>query len=122
MNHLNHGGHSLIDWGLGDHWRFKNYKVGWVRDGEHEYAYSPDNFLYSCFWNDEVAYANETKLFWDAIKSKKEFAYNNENLEDVVKKEIPHLIDYPTKITKIKFLWPESPQLYIITLIKNEVY
>ena len=32
---LKPGGSMLVDWGLGDHWRFENYKVGWVKDGEH---------------------------------------------------------------------------------------
>ena len=27
---LNPGGTILIDWGLGDHWRFDMFKVGWV--------------------------------------------------------------------------------------------
>ena len=39
INHLTSGGHALVDWGLGDHWRFQDFKVGWVKDGEHEYAY-----------------------------------------------------------------------------------
>ena len=26
--HLTASGHALIDWGLGDHWRFDDYKVG----------------------------------------------------------------------------------------------
>ena len=45
--HLNEDGMLYVDWGLGDHWRFENYKIGWVKNGEHEYAYKEDNFLWS---------------------------------------------------------------------------
>ena len=38
---LNDGGKLYVDWGLGDHWRFEEYKVGWVKNGEHEFAYGP---------------------------------------------------------------------------------
>ena len=48
--HLFEEGKLLIDWGLGDHWRFSNYKIGWTRNGEHEYAYSHDNLLHSTMW------------------------------------------------------------------------
>ena len=48
--YLNEAGFALIDWGLGDHWRFENFKVGWVKDGEQEYAYNENNFLHSCYW------------------------------------------------------------------------
>jgi len=45
--HLNESGKLYVDWGLGDHWRFDKFKIGWVKDGEHEYAYKEDNFLWS---------------------------------------------------------------------------
>lgn len=120
-SHLSVGGQALIDWGLGDHWRFRQYKVGWVRNNEQEYAYQPDNFLYSCFWNQEVSELNDVKQFWEAVKSNKKFNYSLESsLDDVVKREVPKLVDYKYKQLKTKFLWPESPQLYIITLIDNK--
>ena len=43
-DNLEDNGEIFLDWGLGDHWRFENYKVGWVKDGEHEFAYKNDNF------------------------------------------------------------------------------
>jgi len=116
--HLTADGHALIDWGLGDHWRFKNYKVGWVRDGEHEYAYQANNFLYSCYWNDELLKDDDVNLFWQNVKKNPRFGYASKNISDVIKEEIPSIVSYPCKITT-KFLWPESPQLYIITLVKN---
>ena len=50
---LNEGGLLFVDFGIGDHWRFSDYKVGWIKDGEHEYAYKKDNFLWSCIWDDK---------------------------------------------------------------------
>jgi len=114
------GGLALIDWGLGDHWRFKDYKVGWVRDGEHEFAYSQNNFLYSCFWNDELLNHNEVQNFWNAVRNNSKFGYkDSDTLNVVIKSEVPELVEYDCKKIATKFLWPESPQLYIMTLIEK---
>jgi hypothetical protein len=115
MEHLNTNGKLLLDWGLGDHWRFKNYKVGWTRQNEHEYAYRTDNLLYSCLWNQDFCLNEEVIKFWNHVKGK--FDYSpEENLNDVIKKEIPYIVNYPFDKISFKFLWPELPQLYIITL------
>jgi hypothetical protein len=119
LSHLSRGGTALIDWGLGDHWRFSNYKVGWVRDGEHEYAYGENNKLYSCFWKDELLEDDEVKLFWDNVRSTY-CKYKNEKLKNVIRQEVPSLVEYKTEKIRTKFLWPDKPQLYIITMIKNE--
>lgn len=114
--HLSTDGCALVDWGLGDHWRFKKYKIGWVKDQEHEYAYGEDNFLYSCMWNDFIMNHEETKNFWSAV-CQGNFGYSlNQDLTQIVKKEIISLVDYKTKNLTVRFLWPESPQLYIVTL------
>lgn len=119
-NSLNPGGHALIDWGLGDHWRFPNYKIGWVRDGEHEYAYLPENKLHSCFWKEELINDPEVEKFWKSVKVSKSGIYGNEsNIHEIVTKEVPHLINYECKSIRTKFLWPEDPQLYIITVLEN---
>lgn len=116
--HLNSGGHALVDWGLGDHWRFQNYKIGWLRDGEQEYAYSKNNFLYSCYWNDKLYESTEVQAFWNAVKNNEQFKYSElDSLDAVVRREVPSIVDYEYKKIVTKFLWPESPQLYIITLI-----
>lgn len=113
-------GLALIDWGLGDHWRFQNYKVGWVRHGEHEFAYKESNLLYSCFWNDEIAKYDEVQKFWSTVKNDPRFGYQaTDSLDEVVRREVPQLIDYRCKKVSAKFLWPESPQLYIMTLIEK---
>jgi hypothetical protein len=117
--HLASGGKALIDWGLGDHWRFKNYKVGWMRENEHEYAYSKDNHLYSCIWRDDFIKHPEVKRFWDLVRGK--FGYEeNDKLEDIVRREIPCIVDYNYEKISFITLWPESPQLYIITTVVNE--
>lgn len=119
-SHLSQRGHALIDWGLGDHWRFENYKIGWLRNDEHEFAYKPNNFLYSCYWNKSLLNDENVKSFWECVKTKSQYHYSiDDDLDSVVKKETPNLIDYQTKKVKTIFLWPESPQLYIITLIQK---
>lgn len=121
-DHLKDGGYALIDWGLGDHWRFKQYKVGWVRNDEHEYAYKPDNFLYSCFWNDDLEKDENVNTFWTWVTSEPSFGYlfNNE-LKKVVYDEVPSIVSYKTHALKCVTLWHTSPQLYIITIFQKHV-
>ena len=112
-------GYLFVDWGLGDHWRYKNYKVGWIRDGEHEKAYFNDNFLHSCFWNEELESDLVVKSFWNAVKLNN-FNYTEDlNLSDVINKEVPKVINYDCVKIETFFLWPESPQLYIATILKK---
>ena len=61
--HLRDDGVLYLDWGLGDHWRFKDYKIGWVKNNEHEYAYGENNYLWSCVWSDKFLKDKEYKLF-----------------------------------------------------------
>ena len=111
---LSHGGKALVDWGLGDHWRFKQYKIGWIRNDEHEFAYSNENFLYSCLWNESFEKHDEVTKFWENVAGR--FGYDREeNMTSVVKSEVPKIVDYRYDDIKFKFLWPDSPQLYIIT-------
>jgi hypothetical protein len=115
MNSLNPGGMLLCDWGLGDHWRFKSYKVGWVRDGEHEWAYEQNNLLHSCLWNKEIANNDETIAFWKYAK--KAGAYDDtKTLESVINEEVPALCDYDYDFLRVLMMWPEAPQLYLITV------
>lgn len=114
---LKSSGHALIDWGLGDHWRFPNFKVGWVKDNEHESAYSSENLLYSCFWRNDLEDDVEVKNFWKAVIDLN-VGYNvGESLSDIVRREVPSIVDYEFISLKTKFLWKENPQLYIITWI-----
>ena len=115
---INPGGSILIDWGLGDHWRFKNFKVGWLKGGEQEYAYATDNFLwsYACYENFEDH--EQVKLFKKNIER-----YNyKEYIRKTIKREIPVLLDVKDidncciKANHL-FLWPDKPQLYSCFLI-----
>jgi len=117
-SYLTASGVAMIDWGLGDHWRFEDYKVGWKKNDQHEYAYRPDNFLYSCYWNDDLKNDPTVELFWYHVKSNQKFSYTaDEDISNVVRREVPAIVDYKTQKIKTIFLWPESPQLYIITLV-----
>ena len=62
-NNLNEGGYIFIDWGLGDHWRFSDYKIGWVKNEEHEHAYVAGNYLWSTVWDDSFLNDDQFKIF-----------------------------------------------------------
>jgi hypothetical protein len=115
MNHLEKNGTLYVDWGLGDHWRFENYKIGWVKDGEHEYAYANDNFLWSAVWSDKFLNDDQFKLFEKRVQK---FGYNN--VKDAIKKEVPSVLmvnyiekQYTTRYYNI-CLWDDLPQLYTL--------
>lgn len=113
--HLGPNGKMFLDWGLGDHWRFEKYKVGWVRDGEHEYFYTPDNFLHSCLWRSEFVQHPEVKKFWDNVRGR--YGYSvDDDLDAVVRREVPRIVDYDFDSIRFKSLWSDAPQLYIMTL------
>ena len=57
-----------VDWGLGDHWRFDNFKVGWTKDGETEYGGNPDYKLHSAIWDDSFFDHKECQIFAEEIK------------------------------------------------------
>jgi hypothetical protein len=105
----------LIDWGVGDHWRFENYKVGWVKNKEHEYAYNENNFLWSAVWHDEFLNHPEFLKFESWVKK---FGYKS--VKEALVEEVPELFNLdnlPKNITisaALISLWEESPQLYII--------
>lgn len=112
--HLLRDGQLLIDFGLGDHWRFENFKVGWSKDGEHEFSYHADNFLWSTVWDDEFLSNNQFKAFAKWIKR---FGYDN--VEEAIYDEVPMVMDLSfIKIffdisTELLALWPDAPQLYV---------
>ena len=117
IKHMNPGGAVMLDWGLGDHWRFENYKVGWVRDGEHEFAYADDNKLYSCLWRESFEADNTVKRYRALVAGR--FGYPIDmNLTQVVNDEVPSLVDYDYNKIQFECLWPDAPQLYIMTLTR----
>jgi len=109
-------GHLFIDWGLGDHWRFPKFRVGWKDDDEHEYAVYADqkNFLYSCMWNDKWSDDPTVREFIELINN---HGYKGSSLTDIIHCEVPSLIEDHPMLKSVKFLtsWPDAPQLYILT-------
>jgi len=89
--HLNDGGMLYVDWGLGDHWRFPMFKIGWIKNGEHEYAYSDshDNLLWSTIWEDEIIEHDECKKFHKAVRH---IGYG-ENFKEYIYKEVPKVLN-----------------------------
>jgi SAM-dependent methyltransferase len=118
---LKPGGFLLVDWGLGDHWRFENYKIGWVKDGEHEYAYSKENFLWSTIWHDTFSSNIDVENF---TKNVSKFGYTD--IKTAIEKEVPSILSlnhvaksFDSITYSILNLWEDSPQLYIILLCKK---
>ncbi len=113
---LNDRGHLLVDWGIGDHWRFSNYKVGWVKNGEHEHCYGSDNFLWSALWNKEFLRHSECKKFSSWVQK-----MGYDDLEQAIIDEVPSIIDpadivslFKSASVDILCLWKDSPQLYML--------
>lgn len=113
--HLNDNGTLYVDWGLGDHWRFENYKIGWIKDGEQEYAYKDDNFLWSTVWDDSFLENEQYKIFCDRVKK---FGY--EDVHKAIIEEVPSVLTFKDIEGYYKLqhsiitLWEHNPQLYIL--------
>ena len=113
------GGTLFVDWGLGDHWHFPMFKVGWLRGAEHEsveYA-GRQNRLYSCFWDDFLESVPDVVQFRSHLGR---YGYpSTHTIGDIVREEVPSILKPsnigPARIRSL-FLWPETPQLYISTL------
>jgi len=87
--YLNENGKLYIDWGLGDHWRFDKFKVGWVKEDEHEYYYKEDNFLWSTVWNDKFLENEQFNIFKESVK---ELGY--EDIKKAVYEEVPSVMEF----------------------------
>ena len=109
------GGRFIVDWGLGDHWRFNNYKIGWKKNGEHEHAYDDDNFLWSTIWHDSFLNHPEFIKFQDWVKK-----LGYEDVEKAIKEEVPVIFNLNNLKNKFNFtinmltLWEDAPQIYFI--------
>jgi len=90
---LNDHGLLYVDWGLGDHWRFPEFKVGWLdtKTGKQEHAYTDGNYLWSMIWNDGFSKIPECKLFEDEIKKKGYLS-----LKSAVEDEVPAILHTDT--------------------------
>jgi SAM-dependent methyltransferase len=120
---LKEGGVLLADWGLGDHWRFDNYKIGWIKNGEQEYAYDDNNFLWSTLWHESFNQHPEYLKFCNNVKK---FGY--EEVRSAIFDEVPSVLNIEKYIQRnssqiknfnvgLMSLWPELPQLYIIACL-----
>jgi len=115
--HLNDGGLLYVDWGLGDHWRFKDYKIGWKSKKEQEYAYSTSNFLWSAVWDDEFLDNEQYKLFCQRVEK---FGYKD--VKKAIFEEIPSVLMLQSikKYFKVRYnivtLWEDRPQLYMLVV------
>jgi len=113
LDSLNPGGKIYADWGLGDHWRFPLYKVGWLKNGEHEWAYNEDNYVWSAYWEENLIFDSEVQKFMEYIKDK---GYSD--LKSAIMEEVPSVftlenVDINYNVHNL-CLWPENPQLYTL--------
>jgi len=117
------GGVLFLDWGFGDHWRYENYKIGWVKDGEHESAYEDGNYLWSGVWHDSFLSNSAYKEFEEWVAK---FGYDD--VKSAIFDETPSILNLnkqPQWMSDVKMsynlitLWEESPQLYVLILINK---
>ena len=120
-DNLNTNGKLFVDWGLGDHWRFSNFKVGWLKDKEHEWAYKEGNYLWSTVWDDSFISNNQFQLFSQRIQK-----HNYQNTQAAIFNEVPKVIDinfinnfFETEYNMLA-LWEDLPQLYILVSCKKK--
>lgn len=112
---LNPGGVLFVDWGLGDHWRFDNYKIGWNKEGEHEFAYNKKNYLWSSVWDDSFLFNEQFKQFEDWVLK---FGYSD--VRSSIFDEVPSILklDFVKKYFNVRVymlsVWEDLPQLYIM--------
>jgi SAM-dependent methyltransferase len=120
LSWLNTGGILFIDWGLGDHWRFPKFKVGWVRDNEHEYAEycGKKHFLYSCMWSHEL---EQNVATIDFKRNIERFGYDPDRMmSEILLAEVPSVYaGADVKRTELLTLWPDTPQLYIANIFRR---
>ena len=113
------GGTFLLDWGLGDHWRFEDYKIGWIKNKEQEYAYHDKNYLWSTVWHDEFVNDPEFQKFSNWVKK-----FNYTSVKDAIFKEVPSVLNLNELVgirmnVSLLSLWEDRPQLYIIVAGKT---
>jgi SAM-dependent methyltransferase len=108
------GGTLYVDWGLGDHWRFPKFRVGWKDSEVHEYAYADDNFLWSALWDKSFLENPSVQKFAEEISK-----HGYDDIEKAIFDEVPVILS-PNKLTgwdwQVSFLAIERPytQLYML--------
>ncbi len=113
--HLNDEGKLYVDWGLGDHWRFDKYKIGWFKDGEREHCYGEENYLWSMVWDDSLLRDEQFKLFSKRVEK---FGYKDVKKAVYDEVDIIMELEFVAKYFKIGYstlaLWQDNPQFYIL--------
>ena len=118
LENLHPGGSLYVDWGVGDHWRFENYKIGWLKDKEQEYAYDKENFLWSAVWDESFLDNNEFKQFSNRVKK-----LHYDDVKKAIFEEVPSVLELKDlrsvcKLSyEMKTLWLDRPQLYTLLTI-----
>lgn len=123
---LNSGGRLIVDWGLGDHWRFP-YKVGWHRSDKTEHEYcdygSTRSYLNSFCGFSNMEQDVNVMRFRSLIKK---FGYDDERtLSDIIHAEVPSYVDDIMSVVTANIdvdtlcLWPDAPQLYVLYVISD---
>jgi hypothetical protein len=110
------GGNLFVDWSMGQINPFK-FKVGWRKDGEHEFMFE-NNLLWSSIWDDSFLENKQCKIFCSQIKK---MGYNN--LKQAVYEEVPKVLEYHN-IKKYfdctyEILTTTKPSLHMYVLIKG---
>ena len=114
-DHLEDGGIFYVDFGIGDHWRYDIYKIGWVKDGEHESAYWDENYLWSSVWDDRFLEDEHFMKFCEFVE-KKDYADVKKSLFE----ETPEILnlDKLNDMFDITYetltLWEDSPQFNVL--------
>ena len=119
---LTSGGKILVDWGLGDHWRFQDFAIGWNHHGYQEFAYDEKNYLWSCYLSENLKENRYYCLFGDFCKG---FGY--ESVETAIRDEVETIITdeeirelgYAIDEERCLALWPAAPQLYVCLLLSK---
>ena len=112
----------FVDWGLGDHWRFDRFKVGWKKNSEWEFSSydGQKHYLHSCYYNPAL---EEDPQILKFKKNIVKFGYNIDTpLRDILEEEIPAILEcheMPAHHVYTLSLWEDFPQLYIVNVIKN---
>ena len=115
FDHLEAGGTLYVDFGIGDHWRYDNYKIGWVKDGEQESAYWDDNFLWSSVWDDSFMEDSHFEKFCEFVE-KKGYTDVKKSIFDEIPEvlELNEIEDMFDVTYETLTLWEESPQFNVL--------
>ena len=92
-------------------------KIGWIKEGEHEFVYNNNNYLWSTVWDDSFLSDEQFKLFEEWVLK---FGYRD--VKTSIFNEVPSVLDldfvknyFNVKVSMLS-VWKDLPQLYIMIL------